>query len=374
MSFYGGTITVEGRNLITSLLAGETIEFTRIWVGSGAMPDGVEPIDMTALVAPVAEAASTIPTVENGVLSMVVEYRNDMNGGLAQGFWLREFGIFAKTTNSEEVLLYYATLGDSPQPVNAYQDNRIDIRRYPVTIALEVEANIQVTYNPGSFLTAGEAQELLGAMFRKAFVPIVSITIPAMGWTVQESDDQSVSGETEDYPLVLDVVCEGANDSLFPHVSLDRSSLDVANVAGLCPTIQALDGILRFWAKKVPSKDMYGTAAFLISGTMSGNGGGDSAYVLPAATSTTLGGVKVQQGSGLTIDGEGNLAIDAATESETEDVYEDTAGIPSAGVVVTGVKIREGSALVVDEDGYLDVNTATDEETEDIYESASEES
>ena len=30
MSYYGGTVTVAGRNLITSLMAGKTIEFTRI--------------------------------------------------------------------------------------------------------------------------------------------------------------------------------------------------------------------------------------------------------------------------------------------------------------------------------------------------------
>ena len=33
MSYYGGTVTVAGRNLITSLMAGKTIEFTRIMVG-----------------------------------------------------------------------------------------------------------------------------------------------------------------------------------------------------------------------------------------------------------------------------------------------------------------------------------------------------
>ena len=81
MSYYGGTVTVAGRNLITSLMAGKTIEFTRIMVGSGAMPEGVEPIDMVTLVTPVAEGVSSVPTVENGVLSMVVEYRNDLNGG-----------------------------------------------------------------------------------------------------------------------------------------------------------------------------------------------------------------------------------------------------------------------------------------------------
>ena len=37
MSYYGGTVTVKGRDLITSLIAGATIELTRIVVGSGKM-------------------------------------------------------------------------------------------------------------------------------------------------------------------------------------------------------------------------------------------------------------------------------------------------------------------------------------------------
>ena len=327
MSYYGGTITVDGRNLITSLVAGETIEFTRIVVGSGQMPEGVEPIDMKDLVAPVAEATSTTPTVDNGVLYMTVEYRNDMNGGLAEGFWLREFGIYAKTDKSGEVLLYYATLGDSPQPVNAYQDNRIDIRRYPVSIELELDADVQVTYNPGAFITAAEAQELIGSMVNSAIgalgnigsAIITSITLPADGWVWQEVDDQDMIDGTEEYNLVLDVACADALEEQFPSLALDKSSLNIAKRAGLCPTIQALDGVLRFWAKSQPDKDMSGTLALLSpSGGASGGGG---SYVLPVATSTTLGGVRVQEGSGLTIDSKGNIAIDAATAQEAEDLY-----------------------------------------------------
>ena len=114
MSYYGGTVTVKGRDLITRLIAGETITLTRVMVGSGKMPEGVEPIDMEALVNPIAEATTTVPIVENNVLSMIVEYRNDMNGGLKEGFWLNEFGSFAKTDKSDEILLYYATLEMGP--------------------------------------------------------------------------------------------------------------------------------------------------------------------------------------------------------------------------------------------------------------------
>lgn len=330
MSYYGGTITVDGRNLITTLMAGETIEFTRIWVGSGKMPDGVEPIDMKDLVAPVAPASSTIPTVDNGVLSMVVEYRNDMNGGLEKGFWLHEFGIYAKTENSEEILLYYATLGDSPQPVNAFRDNRIDIRRYPVTIALELDADIEVTYNPGSFITSSEAQQLIGAMVDQALedanlATITDIVIPASGWVLQGSDEQSASELNAGYPYSVDVECADSTVDLYPSVALDKESVEIANAAQMSPTMESLDGIVRFWAKKMPTQDMTGTIALLPSGRKS-----DACnYVLPVATSTTLGGVKVQAGSGLTVDSEGNIAIDAASGDEAEDLFDEETDIPA---------------------------------------------
>lgn len=161
MSYYGGTITTAGRDLITKLMTGEVLEFTRVMVGSGKIPEGIEPSDIDELVSPFAEAVSTMPVIENGNVNMTVEYRNDLNGGLNEQFWLNEFGIYAKTDRTDEVLLYYATLGDTPQPVNAYQDGRIDIRRYPVTISLSLNEDVEVKYNPGAFMTASEAVELI---------------------------------------------------------------------------------------------------------------------------------------------------------------------------------------------------------------------
>ena len=261
MSYYGGTVTVAGRNLITSLMAGKTIEFTRIMVGSGAMPEGVEPIDMVALVTPVAEGVSSVATVENGVLSMVVEYRNDLNGGLQEGFWLREFGVFAKTEDTEEILLYYATLGDSPQPVNAYKDNRIDIRRYPISIALELDADVQITYNPGAFITSAEAEELVRTMVQEAIsgvgtAIIKDITIPHTGWTWQEENpDEQGAWDMDEYRYYVDVPVTEAAETQFPNVALHKAALETAKNAGLCPTVQTLAGALRFWAKRSPDED-----------------------------------------------------------------------------------------------------------------------
>ena len=343
MSYYGGTVTVKGRDLITSLIAGATIELTRIVVGSGKMSEGVEPIDMETLVNHIAEATSTVPVVENNVLSMVVEYRNDMNGGLKEGFWLNEFGIFAKTENSEEILLYYATLGDSPQPVNAYQDNRYDIRRYPVTIALLIDADVQITYTPGAFITASEAQEIIESLVSEAVSEIAGdvgsaiikeITIPADGWTWDESEDVGMGG-MDDYRMYKDVAVTEATEDMFPNVALHKDALETAKRAGLCPTIQTLAGSIRFWAKNQPYADMDATLALLSS---SGNGqtGGGGTYVLPVATETTLGGVKIGEGLAVTPDGtatvegapiaEGEKATVADANAVMDEVYKDGEG------------------------------------------------
>jgi len=249
--YYGGSVTTAGRSLITSLIAGETIEFTRIIVGSGQMPEGVEPIDMTELVEPREEATSSVPIVEDGALSMIIEYRNDMNGGLTEGFWIREFGIYAKTDRSPEILLYYATLGNSPQPVNPFKDNRIDIRRYPVTIELFVDAAVEVAYKPGAFVTSEEANALLNSMVKDTMDNVLgstimtSVKIPTEGWRL------GTDGWYE-----IEVPNKHAVAAQVPFVSFTRSSLATATECGLCASCEAVHGGIKLWSRSIPTQEM----------------------------------------------------------------------------------------------------------------------
>lgn len=41
---------------------------------------------------------------------MIVEYRSDLNGGLQEGFWIGEFGIFGKVGTGAETLIGYGSL------------------------------------------------------------------------------------------------------------------------------------------------------------------------------------------------------------------------------------------------------------------------
>ena len=102
-------------------------------------------------------------------VSFVVEYRSDLNGGLQEGFWLKEFGVFARD-EEKEVLLYYATLGDFPQYVTAYKKGAVDIRRYPVSITVSDSVEVTLAYPALAFMTAEEVKEFLTINLLPAFL------------------------------------------------------------------------------------------------------------------------------------------------------------------------------------------------------------
>ena len=77
----GFMITVKGRKLLAKLVAGEQLEITRVMVGSGNLGEE-SPAYFDDLIQPVAQATSTEPVAEDGVVSFIVEYRSDLNGGI----------------------------------------------------------------------------------------------------------------------------------------------------------------------------------------------------------------------------------------------------------------------------------------------------
>ena len=102
---YGFIITTAGEGLLARASAGEGLTITEVWVGKGTVESAAAAKALTALLDPVAQATSTQPEVAGGQLSMLVEYRNDMGGGLEEGFTLSEFGVMAKVGDDAPTLL-----------------------------------------------------------------------------------------------------------------------------------------------------------------------------------------------------------------------------------------------------------------------------
>lgn len=165
MSYYGIVLTRRGRELISKLLATKKpLELDSVMVGEGACPDGTFPGELEDLVEPVAAGSSTVPSYERDTIRMTVEYRSDMNGGIGRGFWLKEFGVFAKDPAPEDpakskVLLIYGCLGDYPQYVSAYDGERIDTRRFPIAVVVGEGLDIHIDFSPEAFMTAEDVEE-----------------------------------------------------------------------------------------------------------------------------------------------------------------------------------------------------------------------
>ena len=166
---YGFVITTAGEGLLARASAGEGLTLTEVWVGKGAVESAEAAKALTALLDPVAKATSTTPAVAGGQISMLVEYRNDMGGGLEEGFTLSEFGVMAKVGDDAPTLLYYAALGDRAQPVPPIAEG-LDVHRFPVAIGVTGEVEVSLEYPAGVWVTHEELEEALAGIDLSGYI------------------------------------------------------------------------------------------------------------------------------------------------------------------------------------------------------------
>lgn len=186
--------------------------------------------------------------------------------------------------------------------------------------------------DPGEITASAEVEELVRAMVQDATsgvstAIIKDITIPHTGWQRQEGSDGQGQETGDEYSYYVDVPIDEATEAQFPSVALHKAAQETARNAGLCPTAQTLAGVLRFWAKRSPTEGMEATITLLSPGTISGGSG--STYVLPVATATQLGGVKIGKGISVELDGTIHVSAsginpdDMATTEDTESMLDD---------------------------------------------------
>ena len=189
---YGFIITTAGEGLLARASAGEGLTITEVWVGTGTVESAAAAKALTALLDPVAQATSTQPEVAGGQLSMLVEYRNDMGGGLEEGFTLSEFGVMAKVGDDAPTLLYYAALGDPAQPVPPIAEG-LDVHRFPVAIGVTGEVEVSLEYPAGVWVTHEELEEALAGIDLSGYIKATEKGQP--GGVATLGPDGKVPGE-----------------------------------------------------------------------------------------------------------------------------------------------------------------------------------
>lgn len=146
----------------------------------------------------------------------------------------------------------------------------------------------------------------------------LDIEIPAEGWTD--------SGEGT-YPYSTEIRHGRIDASMIPLLTILPEFLGTAVSSGMSPIAETLPGALRVYAREMPEAPIRASLALLnVASGITGSIKPDTGYVLPTATEYVLGGVKVQRGSGLTVDEEGNLSVDAANADDAANLFGSNAG------------------------------------------------
>ena len=135
---------------------------------------------------------------------------------------------------------------------------------------------------------------------------IKDITIPSGVWTE--------AADAGKYKFVADVADKDVLDAHFPVMALALPSLDIACSAGLCPTIQTLDGTIRFWSKQKPTADLSGT-------------------------------IQLRSQAIIPVDGSGGFA----TDEDAKDVVDEIFGTP-------GTTVPDNSVIASDDEVANEVN------------------
>lgn len=180
---HGYLITAIGWEILAKAVSGESkLNIVGVAFGKGKLEEYENPATFTGLKSPVADGVMSNPVittdyneigdVKQSTVSFVAEYRSDFSSAepapitgnwgadIDYDFNINEFAVYAEDPETRQhVLIYYATLGDTPHPVTSYSKQAIDIRRYPVSIALSNEVEVNLIYPPLAFVTSEEMQE-----------------------------------------------------------------------------------------------------------------------------------------------------------------------------------------------------------------------
>ncbi len=153
MSFEGYKSTTLGKNLIAKLLAGKSLEITKVVCGTGVCESEADVDGLTDLILPRMVGTSTEATYENQTMCMTVQFFSTENTG--SEFELSEFGIYALDPDVGEILMYYFSQGDNPVKMFGASSKCSNIAQFPVAVFVgEDLEGVNLGYPPTTFLTA----------------------------------------------------------------------------------------------------------------------------------------------------------------------------------------------------------------------------
>lgn len=163
----GGVLTAKGRALQAKVEAGQTLELTKMKLGSGT-PEPEEIDNLTDLKQPQNIMGISSKTVENNICEVTSVI---LTSNINTPFYAREWGLFAKDPDEGEILYMYTT-DPNPDYIPDKNSALVISASYALNIAVLNVDNIVANIDPEGLITAGILEEEL-----KKYLPLSGGTL-----------------------------------------------------------------------------------------------------------------------------------------------------------------------------------------------------
>lgn len=325
----GSYSSLPGIALIAKVLAGRCqMHYTRAAVGKGSLPEGENPKTAKEPADYVMDAKiSAVTNPVNGECQVTVQINSS---DVEQGFYATGILLYAADPDEGEVPYTYLVLENGPEWIRPSSSAVGKLATFDLIAAVGEVDKVTATIDPGSIVTREVVEQLIdGATVKR------EITIPATGWDVGAE-------ESEEGAYYVDIPQEDITEEMVPIVSILPTGAATAKECGMSSTVRTLAGGLRLYAKKAPTATIEANLMLLKAsngpaGGGGSSGGGGEGYVLPAATATRLGGVKI--GEGVSVAPDGTISADeeaiinevTATDSDAQEMLDEVFNKEAAG-------------------------------------------
>lgn len=313
-----------GIALIAKVLAGRCqMHYTRAAVGKGAIPADETPKTMREPADYVMDAKiSAITNPVDGECQVTVQINSS---DVAKGFYATGIVLYAADPDEGEVPYTYLVLENGPEWIRPSSSAVGKLATFDLIAAVGDVDNVTATIDPNSIVTRAVVEQLIaGATVKR------EITIPTQGWDI--GAEEGAEG-----CQFVDIPQGDITEEMVPIVSILPAHTDAAKDCGMSTTARTINGALRLYAKNPPATEIKANLMLLLASNGAAAAGGSSGegYVLPAATATRLGGVKI--GDGLSVSSDGTLSVDgealvddlSATENDVKEALDEIYGAGS---------------------------------------------
>ena len=181
----GMILTAQGRTLIAKALTGKELCFTRAYVGDGTLGSR-DPANLTALISPKKELPiqSMRLTGAIGTAEVVLEMSNKK---LTAGFFVREYGLFARDPDSQSEVLYaYCNKGSEAGYLEG--DNGTDQIAYSLSLVTVVDQAPNVT----AYITNTNQYVTISRLEQRVMDIYANYTPPAGFWSFSAGDGERI--------------------------------------------------------------------------------------------------------------------------------------------------------------------------------------